>query len=81
MIDFLVSVDVVNNAVEVLLAGVSVDFPAELSEDSFRDGQVSTAHHFILNADVLIARVFVVADKGKAFWHNNNWISLHNVSL
>ena len=28
VIDFLVSVDVVNNAVEVLLAGVGMNFPA-----------------------------------------------------
>lgn len=81
VVDLLVSIDVVNDASKVLLAWICMDFPAQLRENSLRNGLVSAANFFSLNADVLVSSVFVVADKSEALGKDNNGISLDDKPL
>ena len=81
VVNLLVAVNVVNNAAEILLALVSMNFPAEFREYSFWDGKISSAYLLIFNANILVASVLVVAEKCKAFWEDNNGIPFNNISL
>ena len=81
VVDLLVSVNVVNDAAKVLLAWVGMNSPAQLRENSLRDGQVSTANLFSLNADVLVSSVLVVADWSKALRKDDYGITLDDESL
>lgn len=71
----------IDNATEILLALVSVNFPADFGEDSFGNGEISSADFFIFNANVLITSVLIVAENGKAFRENNDGVSFHDISL
>lgn len=81
VVDLLVSIDVVDDASKVLLAWVGMNSPAQLRENSLRNGQVSAADLFSLNANVLISSVLVVADGSEAFRKDNDGISLDDESL
>lgn len=76
VVDLLVSVDVVNNAAQVLLAGISMDSPAEPAEGTLGDGQVSAADFLSLNADILSTDVLVVAEGSEALRKHDDGISL-----
>ena len=82
VVNLFVSVDVIDDAAQILHAIVSSFLPKHLVEESFHLLLlVFGAFLVIFNAGVLRSCVFVVAENGQAFGHDDNGISFHCVSF
>ena len=82
IVDLFVAIDVVEDAIEVFLAGVGVSSPVEFTQEGFRVlGAAASASSGVFNADVLNSNMLVVAEKGEAFWQDDNGIAFDDVSL
>ena len=82
VINLFVTVDMVDNAAQILHAVVSSFLPQHLMEESFHLLLfVFCAFLIIFNASVLRSCVFVVAEDGQTLGHDNDRVTFHCVSF
>jgi hypothetical protein len=81
IVDLLVTVNVVHNALQVLLTLVGISAPDHLTNHTFGNGKTTSADTVVFDTDELISNVLVVAEESEAFGEDHNGVALHNVSL
>lgn len=86
VVDFWVSVDVIHDSLQLVSRGGLDVVSGEMLDEFYfiiaiGDFGFLSAYSFVFIASDFNTCLAIGAEEGQASWHNNNWISIDNISL